>query len=117
VFGAAEALEAGLVRSLHPADELLPAAMELAREIAENTSAVSVTLNRQLMWRMLGADHPMAAHEVESRALGFVGNTADAREGVESFLAKRPAKYPGRVPADLPDFYPWWPDRGFTPLP
>jgi enoyl-CoA hydratase/carnithine racemase len=117
VFGAAEALEAGLVRSLHPADELLPAAMELGREIAENTSAVSVTLNRQLMWRMLGADHPMAAHEVESRALGFVGNSADAREGVESFLAKRPAKYPGRVPADLPDFYPWWPDRGFTPLP
>jgi enoyl-CoA hydratase/carnithine racemase len=117
VFGAAEALEAGLVRSLHPSDELLPAAMELAREIAENTSAVSVTLNRQLMWRMLGADHPMAAHEVESRALGFVGNSADAREGVESFLAKRPAKYPGRVPADLPDFYPWWPDRGFTPLP
>ncbi|MDT7685239.1 MAG: hypothetical protein QOG57_5549, partial [Pseudonocardiales bacterium] len=54
---------------------------------------------------------------VESRALGFVGNSADAREGVESFLAKRPAKYPGRVPADLPDFYPWWPDRGFTPLP
>jgi enoyl-CoA hydratase/carnithine racemase len=116
VFDATEAHEAGLVRSLHPADELLPAAMELAREIAENTSAVSVTLNRQLMWRMLGADHPMAAHEVESRALELVGRSADAREGVESFLAKRPPRYPGRVPADLPDFYPWWPERSFRPL-
>ena len=117
VFGAAEALEAGLVRSLHPADELLPAAMELAREIAENTSAISVTMNRQLMWRMLGADHPMAAHEVESRALGVIGGTPDAKEGVESFLEKRPARYPGKVPADLPDFYPWWPDRQFRALP
>jgi enoyl-CoA hydratase/carnithine racemase len=117
VFDAAEALRAGLVRSLHPADELVPAALELANEIAEHTSAVSVTLNRQLMWRMLGADHPMAAHEVESRALAHVGGTADAREGVESFLEKRPARYPGRVPADLPDFYPWWPDREFNPLP
>jgi enoyl-CoA hydratase/carnithine racemase len=116
VFDAAEALAAGLVRSLHPAYQLLPAAMELAREIAENTSAVSVALNRQLMWRMLGADHPMAAHEVESRALGFVGGTSDAREGVESFLEKRPANYPGRVPADLPDFYPWWPERPFNPV-
>jgi enoyl-CoA hydratase/carnithine racemase len=117
VFDAAEALRAGLVRSLHPADELVPAALELANEIAEHTSAVSVTLNRQLMWRMLGADHPMAAHEVESRALAHVGGTADAREGVESFLEKRPARYPCRVPADLPDFYPWWPDREFNPLP
>ncbi|HEY4008258.1 MAG TPA: crotonase/enoyl-CoA hydratase family protein [Pseudonocardia sp.] len=117
VFDAAEALRAGLVRSLHPADELVPTALELANEIAEHTSAVSVTLNRQLMWRMLGADHPMAAHEVESRALAHVGGTADAREGVESFLEKRPARYPCRVPADLPDFYPWWPDREFNPLP
>jgi enoyl-CoA hydratase/carnithine racemase len=117
VFDAAEALRAGLVRSLHPADELVPAALELANEIAEHTSAVSVTLNRQLMWRMLGADHPMAAHEVESRALAHVGDTPDAQEGVESFLEKRPARYPGRVPADLPDFYPWWPHRDFHPLP
>ena len=116
VFDAAEALRAGLVRSLHPADELVPAALGLANEIAEHTSAISVTLNRQLMWRMPGADHPVAAHEVESRALAHVGDTADAREGVESFLEKRPARYPGRVPADLPDFYPWWPHRDFHPL-
>ncbi|WP_037067674.1 crotonase/enoyl-CoA hydratase family protein [Pseudonocardia acaciae] len=117
VFDAAEAHAAGLVRSVHPADELLPAALDLAREIAENTSAVSVTLNRQLMWRMLGADHPMAAHEVESRTLEHVGRGPDAREGVESFLEKRPPRYPGRVPSDLPDFYPWWDERPFTPLP
>jgi enoyl-CoA hydratase/carnithine racemase len=116
VFSAAEALEAGLVRSLHPVDELLPAAMELATEIAENTSALSVTLNRQLMWRMLGADHPMRAHEVESRALRFIGASADAREGVTSFLEKRPARYPAKVPADLPEFYPWWEQAEFTPL-
>jgi len=117
VFDAKEALDAGLVRSVHPPEELLPAALELAREIAENTSAISVTLNRQLMWRMLGADHPMEANQVESRALRAVGSGPDAQEGIGSFLAKRAPKYPGRVPADLPDFYPWWEDRPFRPLP
>ena len=117
VFDAQEALDAGLVRSVHPPEELLPAALELAKEIAENTSAISVTLNRQLMWRMLGADHPMEANQVESRALRAVGSGPDAQEGIGSFLAKRAPKYPGRVPADLPDFYPWWEDRPFRPLP
>jgi enoyl-CoA hydratase/carnithine racemase len=117
VFDAQEALDAGLVRSVHPPEELLPAALELAREIAENTSAISVTLNRQLMWRMLGADHPMEANQVESRALRAVGGGPDAQEGIGSFLAKRAPKYPGRVPADLPEFYPWWEDRPFRPLP
>jgi enoyl-CoA hydratase/carnithine racemase len=117
VFGADEALDAGLVRAVHPADTLLDAAMELAREIAENTSAVSVALNRALMWRMLGADHPIEANQVESRALRFAGASPDAREGVESFLEKRAADYPGRVPRDLPDFYPWWQPRDFHPLP
>ncbi|HZZ48666.1 MAG TPA: crotonase/enoyl-CoA hydratase family protein [Pseudonocardia sp.] len=117
VFSANDALEAGLVRSLHPADELLPAALELATEIAENTSAVSVTMNRHLMWRMLGADHPIEANQVESRLFRYVGSSPDAREGVTSFLEKRPANYPGQVPADLPDFFPWWPEREFKPLP
>lgn len=117
VFGAQEALDAGLVRDVLPPDQVLPKALELAHEIADNTSAVSVALNRQMLWRMLGADHPIAANELESRALNAVGGTPDAHEGVTSFLEKRPAKYPGRVPADLPDFYPWWPDRPYTPLP
>ncbi len=117
VFDAREALAAGLVRDVVPPDQLLPKACELAHEIADNTSAVSVTVNRQLVWRMLGADHPMVAHEVESRALQSVFGTADALEGVTSFLEKRPADYPGKVPGDLPPFYPWWPERDFNPLP
>jgi enoyl-CoA hydratase/carnithine racemase len=116
VFDAREALAAGLVRDVLPPDQVLPKALELAHEIADNTSAVSVALNRQLMWRMLGADHPIVGNEVESRALQAVGSGPDAKEGVTAFLEKRPAKYPGRVPDDLPDFYPWWPNREFKPL-
>jgi enoyl-CoA hydratase/carnithine racemase len=113
VFSAEEALEGGLVRSVHPPGELLPAARALAVEMAQCTSAVSVALSRQMLWRMLGADHPMEAHKIDSRALQATGRSADAREGVESFLAKRPAQFPSRVTADMPDFYPWWQERPF----
>jgi enoyl-CoA hydratase/carnithine racemase len=113
VFPAEEALAGGLIRSVHPPDELLTAARALAVEMAEGTSAVSVALSRQMLWRMLGADHPMAAHKIESRAIHATGRSADAGEGIESFLAKRPAHFPGRVSADMPDFYPWWQDRPF----
>jgi enoyl-CoA hydratase/carnithine racemase len=116
VFDAEEAHAAGLVRSVHEPDELLDAAYSLAAEIAENTSAVSVALARQMMWRMLGADHPMEAHRVDSRAMLDVGGSADAQEGIQSFLDKRDAEFPGRVPGDLPSFYPWWQAREFTPL-
>jgi enoyl-CoA hydratase/carnithine racemase len=114
VFPATEALEAGLVRSVHPPDELIPTAQSLAREIADNTSAVSVALCRQLLWRMLGADHPMEAHKLDSRALQALGRSADAREGIESFLQKRPPSFPDRVSRDLPDLYPWWSERPFS---
>jgi enoyl-CoA hydratase/carnithine racemase len=113
VFPAQEALEHGLVRSLHDGASLLPAAREIAREIADNTSAVSVALIRQMMWRMLGADHPMEAHKVDSRGIYHMGRSADAREGVEAFLEKRPAQFPGKVSKDLPEFYPWWEQREF----
>jgi enoyl-CoA hydratase/carnithine racemase len=113
VFPASEALAGGLVRSVHPQDELLDVAKGLAMEIAENTSAMSVALNRQMMWRMLGADHPMEAHKVDSRAIRYMGSSPDVREGVEAFLEKRPAKFTMRPSADMPDFVPWWEDRPF----
>ena len=113
VFDAEEALRGGLVRSLHEPDELLPAARKLAREIADNTSAMSALLNRQMMWRMLGADHPMEAHIVDSRAIAFMGESADVKEGVQSFLEKRQPQFKLRPSQDRPDFYPWWKERPF----
>ena len=114
VFPASEALRAGLLRSVHPADELLPAAQELAAEIAENTSPVSVALSRQMMWRMLTLDHPMQAHRVDSRGINSRGASADAREGVVSFLEKRAPAFPLKVSSDLPDIFPGWHDPEFS---
>jgi enoyl-CoA hydratase/carnithine racemase len=106
VFSAQEALEAGLVRSLHPPDQLLDAAYELAREIAENTAPVSVALARRMLWTMLGAEHPMMAHRADSRGMFSRGQSADAHEGVTAFLDKRPAVFPDRVSDGLPDVFP-----------
>jgi enoyl-CoA hydratase/carnithine racemase len=106
VFSAEEAQRGGLVRSVHAPDALLPAANELAREIADNTAPVSVALARRLLWRMLGASHPMEAHRADSRAMFLRGQSADAVEGVTSFLEKRPAVYPDKVSTGLPDVFP-----------
>lgn len=113
VFSAQEGLDAGLLRSLHSADELLPAARALATEIAENTAPVSVALARQLMWRMLGAEHPMVAHRADSRGMLARGQSADAAEGVTAFLEKRPAHFPDRVSDGLPDIFPDWVEPDF----
>lgn len=113
IFDAEEALRGGLVRSLHAPDELLPAARQLASEIAANTSAVATSLNRQMMWRMLGADHPMEAHKIDSRALAYMGKSVDVQEGVSAFLEKRPARFRMAPSKDMPDFYPWWQEREF----
>ena len=113
VFGAQEALEGGLVRQVVAPDELMPAAIALAREIADNTAPVSVSLTRQMLWRMLGADHPMEAHRIDSRAIYARGRQGDAREGVMSFLEKRPAVYPDKVSANMPDFFPWYGPRTY----
>jgi enoyl-CoA hydratase/carnithine racemase len=114
IFDAREALDGGLVRGLHPPDELLPAAYALAAEIAENTAPVSVAITRQLMWRMLGADHPMRAHRLDSRAVDSRGASADAAEGVTAFLDKRAARFPLRVSSDMPEFFPWWEEPEFS---
>ncbi|MDZ7678709.1 MAG: crotonase/enoyl-CoA hydratase family protein [Acidimicrobiales bacterium] len=113
VFDADEARRGGLVNQIHPEEELLGAARDLAVEIATETSAASVALNRQMMWRMLGADHPMEAHKIDSRAMQRMGASPDAREGVESFLEKRPPRFTMSAATDLPDLYPWWDERPF----
>jgi enoyl-CoA hydratase/carnithine racemase len=114
VFDADEALAGGLVRSVHTPDELIPAAHALAAEIAANTAPVSVALARQMMWRMLGASHPMAAHRTDSRAMFARGRSADAREGVTSFLEKREAVFTDRVSDGVPDVFPDWQEPGFS---
>ena len=114
VFAAEEALRGGLVRSLHDKADLLPAARAIAREFSEHSSPLSVTMIRQMMWRMLGADHPVEAHNLDSRAIYHLGRGADAKEGVEAFLEKRPAQFKGRVSEDMPEFFPWWENRSFS---
>jgi enoyl-CoA hydratase/carnithine racemase len=113
VFGPEEALAGGLVRSVHEPDELLPAAYAIAREVVETTSGVSVALTRALLWRMLGAAHPMEAHRLDSAFVDELGAGGEAREGVMSFLEKRPPSFPGQVPADIPGPYPWWVEPEF----
>ena len=108
VFDAAEAFKGGLVRSVHAPTELLEAARALAREIAENTAPVSIALTRAMLWRLSAAEHPMAAHAIDSRAIYRRARSDDAKEGIASFLEKRSPVYPDKVSTDLPDFFPWW---------
>jgi enoyl-CoA hydratase/carnithine racemase len=116
VLTASEALEGGLVRSIHPAADVLPAAQALAAVIAERTAPVSATLTRHLLWRMLGAATPMEAHRLDSQLIGHTSQRPDAYEGITAFLEKRPARWSASVPQDLPDLFPWWPDERFRPI-
>lgn len=111
VFSAEEALAGRLVSQVVAPEALLPAARALAREIADHTSAVSVALARQMMWKLLGAEHPAEGHRLDSLAMFWTGQSADAREGIRAFLEKRPAQFPLRPSADMPPFYPWWKPR------
>ena len=113
VFGADEALAGGLVQKVVAPEELLPAAHAWAREIVENTAPVSVALARQMMWKMLGADHPMEAHKVDSRGIFHMGRSPDVAEGIASFKEKRKPRFGMRVSRDMPPFYPWWKNRNF----
>jgi enoyl-CoA hydratase/carnithine racemase len=113
VMPASEALAGGLLRSIHPKEELLDVARSIAREIADHTSPVSVALSRQMLWKMLGADHPMEAHRVDSQAIVTRGASDDAREGVVSFLEKRPPAFPMKVSDGMPDWFPWWSPREY----
>ena len=114
VFGAEDALKGGLIRSIHTPDTLMDAARAIAREIADNTAPVSIALTRQMMWRMAGADHPMQAHRIDSRAIAARSVSGDATEGVASFMEKRAPAFPDRVSAQMPGFFPWWTEPGWS---
>ncbi|MCL4674218.1 MAG: crotonase/enoyl-CoA hydratase family protein [Sphingomonadaceae bacterium] len=114
LFDAQEALDRGLVRSVHPQAELMDAARAIAREIADNTSAVSVSMTRAMLWRLAATEHPMMAHRVDSRSIYRLSRSNDAKEGIASFLEKRAPAYPDTVSADMPDFYPWWDEPGYV---
>ena len=112
-FPADEAKAAGLVRSLHEPEALMPAARALAASISGGTAPVSVALTRQMIWRSLGMEHPMDAHRVESRGIYTRARAADVKEGVASFLEKRTPQFPNSVSADMPAFFPWWEDEHY----
>ncbi len=69
-----------------------------------------------MIWQQLPASSPMMAHRIESQGILHRGRSADAREGVESFLEKRPAEFPMKVSSDMPSYYPWWQDEDYRPL-
>ncbi len=114
VFDAAEAHRGGLIREPVAPEELLPQAYAMAREIADNASPVAVALTRHMMWKMLGADHPMEAHKIDSRGIHSRGKSADTKEGIEAFFEKRDANFPDKVSSDMPSYFPWWDEREFS---
>jgi len=114
VFDAQEALAGRLVKEVVKPDELLPRAYALAAEIRDNTSAVSVALIRQMLWRLSALDHPMEAHKIDSRGIFSRGASDDVKEGVMAFLEKRPAKFPQKVSKDMPEYFPWWEPRRYS---
>lgn len=114
IFQADEAHAARLVSKVLPPEQLLETARALAKEMSTGTSAMSVALSRQLLWRMIGADHPMEAHKIDSKCIFWMGQSADAHEGVASFLEKRPAEFKLKPSQEMPPFYPWWQKRTFS---
>ncbi len=114
VFKAEEALKGGLISEIVPPSDLMPRAKEMARQMTKASAPVSIALTRQMLWRMLGADHPMEAHKVDSKAIYGRGGQSDAKEGIMSFLEKREADFKDKASADIPDFYPWWDERKYS---
>lgn len=114
ILGANELKEVGLVSKVVPPEDLMTAAYEMAREIADNTAPVSIALMRQMAWRSLGMDHPMEAHRIESRGITTRGASPDAKEGVASFIEKRLPDFAGKVSTDMPDYFPWWEEPTYS---
>ena len=113
IISAEEAKEVRLVSEILNQDKLIDRALEIAKEFTAESSQISIALTRQMMWRMLGADDPMEAHKIDSRAVFELGQSGEAIEGVNSFLEKRPPSFPGKVSKDMPSFFPWWDEKEF----
>jgi len=113
LFTAQEGLQMGLFSRVVPHEELMPTAKKIAHEIADNTSAISTVLARQMLWKMLTADHPMTAHILESRSLKYMFRGDDVKEGVTAFTEKRFPKFTMKPSTQMPDFYPWWKEPSF----
>ena len=113
VISAEEAKEIRLISEILNQDKLIDRALEIAKEFTAESSQISIALTRQMMWRMLGADDPMEAHKIDSRAVFELGQSREAIEGVNSFLEKRPPSFPGKVSKDMPSFFPWWEEKEF----
>jgi enoyl-CoA hydratase/carnithine racemase len=113
LFSSQEALEMGIVSRVVAPDKLMDTAREVAGEIADNTSAISTALARQMLWKSLGADHPMTSHILESKGLSYMFTSEDCKEGVKSFLEKRSPEFKMKPSQGMPDFYPWWEERKF----
>ena len=113
VINANEAKEIKLISEVTSGETLISRALELSEEFTAKTSSISIALTRQMMWRMLGADHPMEAHKIDSRAVYALGKSGEASEGIKSFFEKRSPNFPGKLTEDLPDFYPWWDEKKF----
>jgi enoyl-CoA hydratase/carnithine racemase len=108
VFRAADEANSGLFNYVLPAKDVLPKAISLAREIADNTSATSVALSKALLYRGLADPNPESAHLNDSRCIYWAGMQKDAYEGIASFLEKRAPAFTMSASTDMPDFYPWW---------
>jgi len=110
IIDAQEALQLNLVSSIHDSENLLSNAIDIAKTMVQNSAPVSISLTRQMLWRSLESSGPYDAHIIESKAIDSRGASEDAKEGVSSFLEKRPAEFKNKVSSDMPEFFPWWKD-------
>jgi enoyl-CoA hydratase/carnithine racemase len=108
IIDATEALKLNLVSSVHDSESLLTDAVNITKKMIQNSAPVSISLTRQMLWRSLESSGPYDAHVIESKAIDSRGASQDAKEGVSSFLEKRPAKFKNKVSSDMPKFFPWW---------
>ena len=110
IIDAQEALQLNLVSSIHDSEKLLSNALDITKKMVQNSAPVSISLTRQMLWRSLESSGPYDAHVIESKAIDSRGASEDAKEGVSSFLGKRPAEFKNKVSSDMPEFFPWWKD-------